>query len=71
MKYAPEAGEKYMTPFNHAKSANNLLIVSRGNWSKLIRELKGSRRLAERRASIIAHKQLMAVCHLERADIWV
>ena len=46
-----------MTAFNHTKRANNLLIVRRGNWSKLIRELKGCRRLEERRALIIAHKQ--------------
>ena len=58
-EYAPEADKKYLTPFNHPKSANNLLIVSRGNWSKLIRKIKESRRLQERRASIIAHKQFM------------
>ena len=57
MEYAPETGKKYMAPFNHTKRANNLLIVIRGNWSKLIHEVKGCRRLEKRRASIIAHKQ--------------
>lgn len=40
--------ENLLSPFNHLKSANNLLIVSRGNWSKLICDFKGCRLLEEK-----------------------
>lgn len=43
-----------LSPLNHSKSANNLLIVSQGNWSKLISKLKGHRQIQTEIAKIIA-----------------
>ena len=53
--------QSHLAPQNHARSGNSLLIVSQGNWSKLICDFKGSRHLKKKICKIITYKQNFAV----------